>query len=85
MAESSISKQEQLISLGVTGVGQHARIAEIRGDRLFTRRLLSMGLRVGSEVDILHRRGGGVVVVSDGNRVALGGTIANKLMVELLN
>ena len=66
-------------------MGGHARIAEIRGDRQFARRLLSLGLRVGSEVDILHRRGSGVVVVSDGNRVALGGSIAEKLMVESID
>lgn len=82
MADSSLQQQAVLTSLGAVGVGEHARIAEIRGDRQFARRLLSLGLRVGSEVDILHRRGGGVVVISDGNRVALGGTIADKLLVE---
>lgn len=84
MTKASISEQVELTSLGLIRIGQHARIAEIRGDRLFARRLMSLGLRVGSEVDVLHRRGGGVVVVSDGNRVALGGTIADKLLVEIL-
>jgi len=85
VAKSSLSEQVVLTSLGAIGVGEHARIAEIRGGRQLTRRLISLGLRVGSEVDILHRRGRGVVVVSDGNRVALGGTIADKLMVESIN
>ena len=85
MTDTSLQDQVVLTSLGAVGVGEHARIAEIRGDRQFIRRLLSLGLRVGSEVNVLHRRGGGVVVISDGNRVALGGTIAERLMVERTN
>ena len=62
-------------------VGEHARIAEIRGGRQLTRRLLSLGLRVGMELDVLHRRGRGVVVGSSGTRVALGAGVAEKLYV----
>lgn len=72
-------------SLSELRVGQHARIAEIRGGRELTRRLLSLGLRVGMEVDVLHRRGHGVVVASAGTRVALGAGIADKLYVTPLS
>ncbi len=63
-------------------VGAHVRITAIEGDRQFARRLLSLGLRVGSEVSVLQRRGRGVVVISSGTRVALGGSVADKLLVE---
>lgn len=78
-------KQHDLIPLGILAPGAHVRITDIQGDRLFARRLLSLGLRVGSEVDILHRRGRGIVVFSDGNRVALGANVADKLIVEPLD
>lgn len=45
-----------------------------------TRRLLSLGLRVGSKVDVVQHRGRGVVVASHGVRVALGGGIAAKML-----
>lgn len=65
-------------------VGVAARIAQIRGGRELSRRLLGLGLRLGSEVRVLHHRGGGLVVSSGEARVALGGGIVDKLWVEPL-
>jgi len=69
-----------LISLAILPVGTHARIEKMNGGRLLTRRLLGLGLRVGSEVDVLQHRGRGVVVANKGSRVALGGGVAEKLL-----
>lgn len=66
-------------------VGQHVRIVEIRGGRLLSRRLLGLGLRVGVELDLMHRRGHGVVVGRSGIRVALGAGVAEKLYVVPLD
>jgi|GEM_PF-509752 len=65
-------------------VGGHARIVKVDGGRLLLRRLLSLGLRVGAEVDLVQRRGRGVVVASQGSRVALGAGVADKLWVQPL-
>ena len=62
-------------------VGNRARIVEIRGGRELSRRLLALGLRVGVELDLLHRRGRGVVVGRSGIRVALGAGVAEKVYV----
>ena len=74
-----------LTSLDALPVGGHARIAAIQGGRNLHRRLMGLGLRVGSEVDVLHHRGRGVVVASAGNRIALGGGVAEKLLIETLS
>jgi ferrous iron transport protein A len=71
-------------SLNELPLGTRARIAEIRGGRQLTRRLLGLGLRVGSEVAVLHHRGRGVVLSTGGTRVALGGGVVEKLRVEPL-
>lgn len=63
-------------------VGRRVRLKSINGGRQLIRRLLSLGLSVGDEFDVLHHRGGGVVVGKNGNRVAIGGSIAEKLMIE---
>jgi len=70
----------ELITLDLLPVGRHARIHSLNGGRELTRRLLSLGLRVGSEVDVLQHRGRGVVVASHGARVALGGGVAAKIL-----
>lgn len=64
--------------------GAHVRIDAIEGGREMTRRLLALGIRTGSEVEVLHRRGRGVVVVSGANRIALGGGVAERLLAEAL-
>ena len=62
-------------------IGATARIAEIQGGRRLARRLLGLGLRVGSEIEVLHHRGRSVVLSTGGTRVALGGGVAEKLAV----
>ncbi len=73
-----------LTSLDTLPIGGHARIAAIQGGRNLHRRLMGLGLRVGAEVNVLHHRGRGVVVASAGNRIALGGGVAEKLLIETL-
>jgi ferrous iron transport protein A len=65
-------------------VGQLVRLVKIEGGRELTRRLLALGLSINEEVEVLQHRGRGVVVARGGNRIALGGGIAEKLMAELL-
>ncbi len=72
------------IRLNRLPVGRRACIREIQGGQTLSRRLLSLGLRIGSQVEVLHHRGRGVVVVCGGNRVALGGGVTEKLLVEPL-
>lgn len=70
--------------LSALAPGCRCRIAEIRGGRQLTHRLRGLGLRVGSEVEMLHRRGSGVVLLVGETRVALGGGVTERLFVEPL-
>ena len=80
-AKSPTAVELHPASLNQIAVGGHVRITKFLGDRKTSRRLLSLGLRVGSELEILHHRGRGVVVANSGNRVALGADIADKLLI----
>jgi len=73
-----------LLPLADLSVGASARIADIRGGCGLIHKLYGLGLRVGSRVAILHRRGAGVVLANAENRVAIGGGIAESLWVEPL-
>ena len=63
-------------------VGRRVRLVSIEGGRRLIRRLLALGLSIGDEFDVLHHRGGGVVIGKNGNRVALGIGVADKLKIE---
>jgi ferrous iron transport protein A len=65
--------------------GCHARVLQIQGGKELHRKLLSLGLRVGSELNLLQHRHRGVVVATHaGTRLALGGGIAEKLLMQPL-
>jgi len=78
------SEHLPLIPLSELPLGKAARVVEIRGGRQLARRLLGLGLRVGSEILVLHHRGSGLVVSHGDTRVALGGGVVEKLWVEPL-
>ena len=84
MTPTNHKTDKDLVALAQLPLGARARIAEVQGGREMTRRLLSLGLRIGSEVELLHHRGRGVVVASAGNRIALGGGVAEKVLTEPL-
>lgn len=65
--------------------GHRVQLIAIQGDRVLTRRLLALGLSVGNEVEVLHRRNGDVVVGRGGNRLALGHDIADRLVIKELS
>lgn len=71
--------------LSETPVGVKVRVVGIDGGRELTRRLLSLGVSVGTEIEVLHHRGRAVVVGSQGNRVALGAGMADKVRTEVLD
>jgi ferrous iron transport protein A len=71
--------------LSETPVGRKVRLVAIDGGRELTRRLLSLGLTIGTEVEVLHHRGRAVVVGNAGNRVALGAGMADKVRAEALD
>jgi ferrous iron transport protein A len=73
------------IALNQLAVGMLVLISEIRVDRQTARRLLGLGIRVGSRIKVTQQRDKGVVIACDGNRVALGGTVASKLFTQPLN
>ncbi len=76
--------QPSLVPLQDLALGVPARVAEIRGGRQLVRRLMALGVRVGSEIRVLQHRGSGLVVSLGDTRVALGGGVVDKLSVEPL-
>lgn len=74
-------QQADAMGLDHLAPGVTARLAAIQGGRHLKRKLGALGLRVGSELRVEHRRGRGLVVAAGASRVALGGGIVDKLLV----
>jgi ferrous iron transport protein A len=60
------------------------RVVALLGGRELQRRLLALGLRLGSVVTVVQHRGRGLVVSQGETRIALGGGVAEKIRVERL-
>jgi|SaaInlStandDraft_5_1057022.scaffolds.fasta_scaffold158545_2 Fe2+ transport system protein FeoA len=83
--KSSKVANEKSYSLALAMPGERLRIEGYRSGKGMRRRLSDLGLTLGTEVEILHRQGGGgVIVARDGMRVALGAEAARLIQVSLL-
>lgn len=64
--------------------GERARVVAISGGRSLGRRLLALGIRPGVELEVLFRRGRGMVVRCAATRIAIGGGMAERVQVAPL-
>ncbi|MGQ9660541.1 MAG: FeoA family protein [Thermochromatium sp.] len=71
--------------LAMAGEGERVRIRTLQGGKGLVRRLTELGLNPGTEVRIVARQGGGLVVARDETRLALGYGMAVKILVEALD
>jgi ferrous iron transport protein A len=81
---SRTSESQSAIPLSHAPVGERLRITAVRAGKTLEKRMISMGMPLGMEVEIMHRRGGSVVLVVGTSRVALGAGMVGKIMVEIV-
>ncbi len=67
--------------LAMAQEGEQVQIFLLRAGKGLEMRLTSLGLNTGSELTILHRQGGQLVVLRGETRLALGAGMAQKIMV----
>ena len=79
-----MSRTVSILPLSEAAIGKRFRLVQINGGHRLTRRLMALGLGLGTELEVVQRRGHGIVVARDGNRVALGEGVAQKLLGEAL-
>ncbi|OQY54511.1 MAG: Fur family transcriptional regulator [Desulfobacteraceae bacterium 4572_88] len=80
-----LEERARIIPLVMAKQGERATIMEFSGGATSHMRLLSMGLRIGDEIEVITNiRKGQVVIAADYNRLALGHGLALKIMVRPL-
>lgn len=68
--------------LTMAGTGEKVRIVMFAGGRGMQQRLISMGLDVGSEIEVIRRGAPGPFLIATGDtRLAIGAEMAHKIMV----
>ncbi len=68
----------------MAGDGERVRIRTLQGGKGLVMRLTELGLNQGTEVRVVQRQGGGLVVARGETRIALGGGMASKILVEAI-
>ena len=71
----------QSVDLNHSPQGFEGIIQRIEGGAKLQRKLMSLGLRKGQSLRVLQRRNRGVVVASQGSRIALGPDVAARVFV----
>jgi Fur family ferric uptake transcriptional regulator len=83
LCSNCLRKREPTIPLTRAAPGEIVRIAGFLGGRGVERRLTSMGLHQGAEVEIIKTSGPGpIIVASRQTRIALGHGMANRILVS---
>jgi ferrous iron transport protein A len=73
------------VALAMADEGRVVRVVGLRAGRNLDRRLTDLGLNVGSELIVLQRQGGGLLIRRGEARIALGSSMATKIMVVPLD
>ncbi len=67
--------------LAMADEGKTLRILALHGGKGLAMRLTELGLNVGTEIRVIQRQGGGLLVARGESRIALGGGMAGKILV----
>jgi ferrous iron transport protein A len=76
---------QSTLPLALASEGERLMIVSLRGGRGFQEKLISMGLNVGDEIEVIQRRGGDAMLIAkEGIRYGLGGGMAQKILVAII-
>ncbi len=84
LCSSCLSKRKALMPLTMSRAGERLIVRDIVGGIGIRERLISMGIRIGDEIEVISNTGAGRLIIACGNtRIALGRGVANKILVSL--
>jgi Fur family ferric uptake transcriptional regulator len=85
ICQTCLNKRVEHLPLIMTKQGEKVVIKAINGGTSIRIRLLTMGLRIGDEIEILTKNHGQMVIASDYKRLVIGKGISRKIIVEPIN
>ena len=83
--KSPMATVDSVVPLTHIAAGNVVSIDSVRGGRRLSARLISMGLPMGIDLEVLQNRGGAMVVGRHSTRIALGPAMAAKILVRRIS
>jgi len=84
LCSACLAKRRPLMPLTMGKIGERLVVRDIVGGRGIRERLVSMGIRVGDEVEVISNTGVGRLITACGQtRLAIGRGVANKILVSV--
>jgi Fur family ferric uptake transcriptional regulator len=83
LCHGCLASREPTMPLTMASAGERLKVVRILGGEHHRKNLNSMGITIGSQLQVISRNGGPLVVAVKGTRVALGRGAAQKVLVSL--
>lgn len=80
--QAPAASQPDRLMLSEVRATEQVTLLQIAGGNQFTLRLLSMGIRPGQQIQVLHNRTGAVVIAAGSGRIAVGKRLAQQITVQ---
>jgi Fur family transcriptional regulator, ferric uptake regulator len=85
LCSNCLRARQAIMPLAMASPGEYVRIVGFHGGKVMERRLASMGLNQGAEVEVIKSSGPGALIVAAGEtRIALGVGMAGKILVSTI-
>lgn len=80
--QAAIASQPDRLMLSEVRAPEQVTLLQVAGGNQVTLRLLSMGIRPGQQIQVLHNRTGAVVIAAGSGRIAVGKRLAQQISVQ---
>lgn len=75
---------QDLKPLSALKAGEEGIVKQVAGGMGFIKKLLNIGIRIGSTIRVINASGGPMIVASEGTKAAIGKGAAAKILIETI-
>jgi ferrous iron transport protein A len=81
--ETNKKEQPLLSPLSTMKSGQEGIVKQVAGGMGFIKKLINIGIRTGSKIQVVNASGGPIIVSSEGTKSAIGKGAASRIFIEV--
>lgn len=81
----SVNKEKKmsLVPLNNLTAGQEGIVKQVIGGIGLIKKLLNIGIRIGSKIKVINASGGPIIISSEGTKAAIGRGAASRILIEV--
>ncbi len=73
-----------LLQLSGMKAGEEGIVRQVTGGMGFIKKLINIGIRIGSKVKVINASKGPIIISSEGTKAAIGKGAASKILIEII-